>query len=332
MNRTADGIVAALGVAAGAAAAAAMVKAASSHAAPSSAGSARALQVPRDLGASARRLAGKRKEIDAHIHAARAFNRSSALLAWSALTDSAIEHYRGSFENPGMYAPLIVGTLSLAAGLHGGNDRVGMRHPVRHAIYLAAASVGIAGTGFHLYNVTKRPGRFSWHNLFYGAPLGAPAALLLSGALGAVAERLRDEPGHDPRLAGMPAGQALALLAAVGMIGTVGEVALLHFRGAFQHRAMYAPVTVPPVAAALLARAALSPARPNWWTRIWLRATAVLGAVGVGFHIRGVARNQGGWRNWSQNVLNGPPLPAPPSFTALATAGLAALRLRETER
>src|SRR6185312_1503431 len=126
-------------------------------------------------------------------------------------------------------------TLSLAAGLHGGNDRVGMRHPVRHAIYLAAASVGIAGTGFHLYNVTKRPGRFSWHNLFYGAPLGAPSALLLSGLLGAVGERLRDEPAHDPRLLGMPAGQALALLAAVGMIGTVGEVALLHFRGAFQH-------------------------------------------------------------------------------------------------
>ena len=33
----------------------------------------------------------------------------------------------------------------------------------------------------------------------------------------------------------------------------------------------------------------------------------------------------GGWRNWSQNVLNGPPLPAPPSFTGLAMAGLAAL-------
>ncbi len=332
MNRTADGIVAALGVAAGAAAAAAMVKAASSHAPPPNAASARAPQATGDLGASALRLAGKGKEIDAHIHAARAFNRSSALLAWSALTDSAVEHYRGSFENPAMYAPLIVGSLSLAAGLHGGTDHVGTRHPIRHAIYLAAAGVGITGTGFHLYNVTKRPGRFSWHNLFYGAPLGAPAALLLSGALGAVAERLRDEPGHAPRLLGMPAGKALALLAAIGMIGTVGEVALLHFRGAFQHRAMYAPVTVPPIAAALLVRAALAPARPNWWTRIWLRATALLGAVGVGFHIRGVARNQGGWRNWSQNILAGPPLPAPPSFTALATAGLAALRLRETER
>jgi hypothetical protein len=37
----------------------------------------------------------------------------------------------------------------------------------------------------------------------------------------------------------------------------------------------------------------------------------------------------GGWRNWNQNILNGPPLPAPPSFTGLALAGLAALSLIE---
>lgn len=321
MNRTASGIVTALGVVAGAAAMVAVFKSAPPL-----------VSQRKGLTAGALRLIGRGAQVDAHIHAARAFNRSSALLAWSALTDSAIEHYRGSFENRAMYTPLVVGALSLLAGIHGGADHIGSRHPLRNAIYLTAAGVGIAGTGFHLYNVTKRPGRFSWHNLFYGAPLGAPAALLLSGALGAAGERLRDEPAHDPRLLGMPAGQALALLAAIGMAGTVGEVALLHFRGAFQHRAMYAPVTVPPIAAALLARAALAPPRPNWWTRVWLRATAVLGALGVAFHMRGVARQQGGWRNWSQNVLNGPPIPAPPSFTALAAAGLAALRLRETER
>jgi hypothetical protein len=42
-----------------------------------------------------------------------------------------------------------------------------------------------------------------------------------------------------------------------------------------------------------------------------------------------VSRDMGGWGNWKQNVLNGPPLPAPPSFTGLALAGLAALRLLE---
>jgi hypothetical protein len=47
--------------------------------------------------------------------------------------------------------------------------------------------------------------------------------------------------------------------------------------------------------------------------------------------MRGIARQMGGWRNWSQNVLSGPPLPAPPSFTALAIAGLAATALAERE-
>jgi hypothetical protein len=50
--------------------------------------------------------------------------------------------------------------------------------------------------------------------------------------------------------------------------------------------------------------------------------------LGMGFHARGIARQMGGWRNWSQNVLAGPPLPAPPSFSALALAGRAALALR----
>jgi hypothetical protein len=273
----------------------------------------------------------RESESRVHIDAARRFNHSSALLAFSALADSAVEHYRGSFDNPAMYTPLVSAACSLAAGLHGGADGTAAAHSVRHAVYCTATAAGVAGTAFHLYNVTKRPGGFSWHNLFYGAPLGAPMALLLSGALGAIGERLRNEPAIDPRLAGMPAGKALALAAAIGLLGTVAEVGLLHFRGAFQHRAMYAPVTVPPVAAALLASAALTAPRERRLTRIWLRVTAALGVVGTLFHARGIARSQGGWRNWSQNILGGPPLPAPPSFTALALAGLAALRMRETE-
>lgn len=268
----------------------------------------------------------------AHIAAARSFNRGSSLLALSVLADSAMEHYRGSFKNPAMYTPLVSATLSLLAGLHGSGDSRAARHRMRHAVYLGAALSGVAGTAFHLYNVTKRPGGCSWDNLFHAAPVGAPMALLLSGALGATAERLRDEPAVDPQLFGMPAGRALGLLVAAGLAGTVAEAGLLHFRGAFQHRAMYAPVTLPPIAAALLAQAALAPPRDRWIARAWLRVTAALGFIGAGFHARGIARRQGGWRNWSQNLFAGPPLPAPPGFSGLALAGLAALRLRETEK
>ncbi|WP_248323509.1 hypothetical protein [Caballeronia sp. Sq4a] len=273
-----------------------------------------------------------RSKKQTHIDTARTFNHSSALLALSVLADSAMEHYRGSFDNPAMYTPLVVSTLSLLAGLHGGSDREPARHPVRDSVYIGAALAGIAGTGFHLYNITKRPGGWSWHNLFYAAPIGAPTALLLSGALGAVSERLRDEPAHEPRLFGMPAGQALALVTSAGLVGTLGEVALLHFRGSFQNPVMYAPIVIPPVASALLLNTALAAPRERPLTRLWLRITTALGFIGVGFHARGVARNRGGWRNWSQNLFNGPPLPAPPGFSALALAGLAALRLRETEK
>lgn len=274
----------------------------------------------------------------AHVSAARSLNRGSALLAASVLSDSAMEHYRGAFDNPAMFTPLVSASLSLLAGLHGGMDTSAETQRLRHAVYLGAAAAGIAGTGFHLYNITKRPGGMSWENLFRAAPIGAPMALLLSGALGAVAEQLRDQPAKDPILFGMHAGRAVALLVSAGLLGTVGEVALLHFRGAFQNRAMYLPLIAPPVAAVLLAEAALAgpPASAaslrRWLPRLWLRITAALGFAGVGFHARGIARRQGGWHNWSQNLFDGPPLPAPPGFTALALAGLAALRLRETEK
>ena len=263
--------------------------------------------------------------------AGRRLNGSAALLALSVLADSAVEHYRGSFQNRAMYTPLVTAALTLGASLFGTADKRPARHPVRDTIYGAAAATGLAGLGFHAYNILKRPSRLSWLNLFYAAPIGAPVALALAGLLGRGAEKVRDTP-YRRRAAiwGLPAGQVLAGVSAAGLAGTVGEAGLLHFRGAFHDPFMVAPVTVPPVAAALLSAAAAFPGRMvNHLARWWLRLTAVLGFAGVGFHAYGVSRNMGGWRNWSQNVLNGPPLPAPPSFTGLALAGLAALALIE---
>jgi hypothetical protein len=256
------------------------------------------------------------------------------VLACSVLADSAIEHYRGSFHNKAMFAPLVSSALSLAASVHGVADRRAGAHRARDAVYVVAAATGTAGLGFHAYNVGKRPGRYNWLNLFYAAPLGAPAALMLSGLLGFVAERVRDnEPGSPVTVFGLPAGRVAAAVTAAGIAGTVGEAGLLHFRGAYHDPAMLAPVTLPPVAAVLLAGAAARPsAGPMRLARWWLRATSALGFAGVGFHAFGVSRNMGGWRNWRQNLLNGPPLPAPPSFTGLALAGLAAIDLLEEHR
>ncbi len=275
------------------------------------------------------RLAAPRLTLNETTEAARQLNRGAGMLAASVLFDSAVEHYRGGFYNKAMWTPLAVSSLSLLASAHGvADDRPGA-HRARDAVYLLSALTGLTGTGFHIYNISKRVGGFCWNNLFYAAPIGAPMAIFLSGMLGATAERVRHNvPGTTPKVFGLPAGRVVAGVTSLGLLGTVGEAGLLHFRGSFQNPAMYIPVTLPPFTAALIAKAALDgPDQRKPWTALMLRLVAVAGVAGVGFHAWGVKRMMGGWRNWMQNVTNGPPLPAPPSFVGLALAGLAALGL-----
>jgi hypothetical protein len=230
-----------------------------------------------------------------------------------------------------MFTPLMVSALTLATSAHGTADMRPTAHRARDTIYVLAAATGLVGTGFHFYNVGKRVGGFCWQNLFYAAPLGAPMAILLSGLVGFCSERVREsQPGTRPEVFHLPAGRTIAAVAGVGLLGTAGEAGLLHFRGAFHDPFMALPVTLPPLGAILLGSAAASgPGRDHPFTQWWMRLLVAMGLAGVGFHAYGVSRNMGGWRNWSQNVLNGPPLPAPPSFAGLALAGLAALVLME---
>ncbi|SPP97130.1 conserved membrane protein of unknown function [Bradyrhizobium vignae] len=262
------------------------------------------------------------------VETARKLNRAAGMLAASVLADSSVEHYRGSFKNKAMYTPLLVSALTMATSLHGTADMRPFAHKARDATYLLAAATGLVGSGFHLYNVGKRVGGFSWQNLFYGAPLGAPMAILLSGLLGFCSERVREAGRTRPRIFGLPAGRAIAAVAGAGLLGTTGEAGLLHFRGAYHNPFMLLPVTLPPIGAALLLSAAgHRSGRTHRVARSWMRLLTAMGLAGVGFHAYGVSRNMGGWRNWSQNILNGPPIPAPPSFAGLALAGLAALGL-----
>jgi hypothetical protein len=264
------------------------------------------------------------------VRCARRLNRAAGTLAACVLSDSAVEHYRGSFHNKTMFVPLASAALSLLASAHGAADPRRGGPGIRDGVYGLAILAGLIGTEFHVYNIGKRTGGISWQNLFYAAPIGAPAALSLSGLLGVAAERVRASPPESaPTLFGLPAGRALAALVGVGLAGSAAEAGLLHLRGAYHNPAMWLPVSLPPVAAALLGASATS-ARPGARrkTRWWLRLTALLGFAGAGFHSYGVSRGMGGWRNWTQNLLNGPPIPAPPSFTGLALAGLAALDLQ----
>jgi hypothetical protein len=262
--------------------------------------------------------------------AARLVAGGAALLAGAVLADASMEHYRGSFANRAMPAPIAGSAAALAA--NGELALGGGVAPFSMSVHAANAAIGAAGLGFHAYNITKQVGGVRWGTLFYQAPIGAPAALILSAALGAAADVLasgRATLGPVPLLS----GRVLAGTCALGLAGNAGEVALLHFRGAYHNKAMWLPVTVTPVVAWLMARAALTGRATSTTTAAALGLTASLGLAGSGFHAYGISRNMGGWRNWRQNLFAGPPLPAPPSFTGLALAGLGALLLmRRTRR
>ncbi|WP_242098565.1 hypothetical protein [Sphingomonas sp. CROZ-RG-20F-R02-07] len=263
------------------------------------------------------------------VAASRRLNRAAGIIATSVLIDSAMEHYRGNFHNTAMWTPLVTSSLSIAVSVHGLSDAKHGAQPLRDLVYIGAGLVGAIGTGFHIYNVIKKPGGFTWQNVFYSAPLGAPAAMSLAGLMGFLAERVRDNsPAGEPSVFGLPAGRVVAAATALSLLGTTAEAGLLHFRGAFHNPAMLLPVTMPPVAAGLLATATFGAAAiDRRGTRGWLAATAAMGVAGVALHAYGVSRGMGGWRNWRQNLFAGPPLPAPPSFTGLSLAGIAALAL-----
>ena len=261
---------------------------------------------------------------DRRYRAAQALGAGAAILCISVALDSGLEHYRGSFKDRAMFAGPTMALLGLAAAgyvaFH--PERASERLP-RIALF-AVGSTGLIGLGFHAYNILKRPGELSALNLFYGAPAGAPAALTLAGLYGVIAgEMLSGRADVQARLPRQTAG-----LIAFSLLGTVAEAGFLHFRGAFQNPAMYAPVTIPPLAAVAIGASAVT-SRATIVAEPLLKATAILGIAGPIFHAYGIHRNMGGWRNWSQMILQGPPLPAPPAFLGIAAAGLGVLPLLE---
>jgi hypothetical protein len=261
---------------------------------------------------------------DVDHRSAQALGAGAAILCVSVALDSALEHYRGEFKDRAMFVGPTMALLGIAAASYVAfrPERANDRLP-RIALITVGAT-GLIGMGFHAYNILRRPGELDALNLFYAAPIGAPAALTLAGVYGVIAgEMLGGSTYIRARLPKLTAG-----LIAFSLMGTVAEAGLLHFRGAFQNPAMYAPVTIPPLAAVAIGAAALSP-RATVVAEPLLKATAVLGIAGPIFHAYGIHRNMGGWRNWSQMILQGPPLPAPPAFLGIAAAGLGILPLLE---
>ena len=262
-----------------------------------------------------------------NLRAAEALGAGAAILCVSVALDSALEHYRGEFKDRAMFVGPTMALLGFSAAAYIAFRPERARDALPKIALVTVGATGLIGLGFHTYNILKRPGELDALNLFYGAPMGAPAALTLAGLYGVIAGEMLS--GRDYVRTRLP--KRTAALIAFSLAGTVAEAGLLHFRGAFQDPAMYAPVTIPPLAALSIGAAALSP-RATAVAEPLLKATAVLGIAGPIFHAYGIHRNMGGWKNWSQMILQGPPLPAPPAFLGIAAAGLGILpALREPQ-
>jgi hypothetical protein len=261
---------------------------------------------------------------DANHRAAQALGAGAAILCASVAADSALEHYRGEYKDRAMFVGPTMALLGLGAATYVAFRPERADAAIVRTALITVGATGLIGLGFHCYNILKRPGGLDALNLFYAAPLGAPAALTLAGLYGVIAGEMLS--GRDYVRTRLP--KHTAGLIAFSLMGTVAEAGLLHFRGAFQNPAMYAPVTIPPLAAVAIGAAVLSP-RAAVIAEPLLKATAVLGIAGPIFHAYGIHRNMGGWKNWSQMILQGPPLPAPPAFLGIAAAGLGLLPLLE---
>jgi hypothetical protein len=261
--------------------------------------------------------------------AARLAACGAGLLAASVLADSAMEHYRGSYKKRAMFVAPVAAAVTLATAI--ATALSGRFSACKAALFGGAMATGLFGTGFHIRNILRRPGGLSFNNLFYRAPFGAPAALVLAGAagIGAVAADRAGQRGpffDSGQREGV--GRCLGALTAAGLFGLTAEVGLLHFRGAFHNKLMYAPIIGVPLTGAALLAAVVdpTPARRRL-AREALETTAALGLIGTGLHTYGVSRNMGGFWNWTQNLFQGPPIAAPPSLAGIALIGFSALDL-----
>jgi hypothetical protein len=253
----------------------------------------------------------------------------AAVLTILTLAEALTGHYRSGFPLRAQYAPFASGGLLVAAAL---TAVVVRSAPLARTALIAAGwlsvATGVIGVGYHhYYGIAEKAGGYKWllHYLMYGAPQLAPLALSSTGALAVIAAY---GMAGRPAVLGIGLRGALLGTVAVALAGTVAQAGILHYRGAFNNPLMYAPFLAPPLTAAASAWFAVAPSPlvRNVLTPLFL-LTFLTGFVGVGMHLRGLDRQMGGLQLWLFNVLQGPPVWAPATFSGLAVAGLAAVHL-----
>jgi phosphate/sulfate permease len=125
--------------------------------------------------------------------------------------------------------------------------------------------------------------------------------------------------------------RSLSLVVAATSLVSGIEVGYEHYKGSYSNPVMYSPV----ILSGTLAAAGLASVFSGRAARTFLRVTSAVslvnGIVGLGFHIRGIARKPGGWRLPVVNIVMGPPIFAPLLFGTSAYLGLLASYLRRED-
>jgi hypothetical protein len=253
----------------------------------------------------------------------------TAALALLLAGEALVGHYRKGFVLRAQYAPLLSGGLLIASAAAGAvAPASAWANTALSAAGWLALLTGAVGFAFHhYYGIARKPGGYGWllHHLMYGAPQLAPLAFAFVGLLALVTARGLAGAGI---VAGVNVRVALFVFVAVALAGAILQAGLLHYRGAFNNPAMYAPMTAPLLAVFACVWTALMPGRAASLALsalLWL--TFLTGFAGWGMHLRGYGRQMGGLYVTLFNLLEGPAPFAPALFAGFAAVGLVAVHL-----
>ncbi|MGH9582159.1 MAG: hypothetical protein ACRD4O_04405 [Bryobacteraceae bacterium] len=302
-------------------------------------------------------------EIDLDIREGR-FQRWLALIAGasSALSgiEVAYEHYKGSYSRRVMYTPVILSGVLAVGGLAGFFSKRAAR-TVLPAISVLTLGDSVVGFYFHVRGIQRKPGgwRLPIVNMVMGPPIFAPLLFGVSAYLGLVASFLRRGEQQDGRLLPRPTHPShwavritrehepiswtqdmregrfqkqMAIATVISAFFSGFEAWYSHYKNNFRYKAQWTPVVVAP----MLMAAGIGAVKSARIAHTWLPAVSAVamadGAVGFGYHVRGVLRRPGGLKKPIYNIIYGPPLFAPLLFAASGFLGLLASLLRREKR
>jgi hypothetical protein len=299
--------------------------------------------------------------IDAHIREGR-FQRSLSLMAGAssilAGLEVSYEHYKGSYGQKVMWAPVVLSGAMTGAGIWGFFDKWAARTVLRYASALTLLD-SLIGFCFHVRGIARKPGgwRLPVTNIIMGPPIFAPLLFGVSAYLGLIASFLRPEEapeviditpgkkrnvfsllfGHSSPPWGTSLGEGryqkhLAVATILSAFFSGFEALYSHYKTNFKYKAQWTPVIIAPLLMLAAALSIRSPRAARTILPVMSVAAIVDGGIGFYYHVRGVFKRPGGQKNLFYNVLYGPPIFAPLLFAACGVIGLLACLMRRERR